>query len=608
MLESIATSNYQLNRYQDILFSDFIQFGGDAKNSYVRFDNFMDWLSKEKKTIPTNKIQEFRLFVYLDWAARLLGNSATLESSAYNEAKQAALLLLCSEGEISEKQFELDKDTKKAIEQALLLKLESWKMRNKVYPLTELTITTFSELFFPLSIYYIQLEPLLQKVNLPLINNNATEQDVVLQLGCVIRFLDLIDKYYSDDKNRCVLCLQNCSRMFSLLVSLLQQNHKAFFISAIANDHFAHWKTKSKIEEIAQLSPIYAKYVDISNYWGKNKQDNLCISKNDVAINDNFISRCPKKSLDWCIPYQVLNGTPIVINSNRKNDTMGILWQYWASLFEEKNSEMANPFYNYYVNVICKEMLDKDGKLLPIKDCYSPADIQQYLDGKNTEQMQKILFAVDAAGWCEAMDEQESTESPIAFIKEYINEHLKAREEVFTKNFLTEKNGNIDVSCIKKPLSNFYQTYKGTLGTLANQCEELLQSVCNKNTNFEVDISDYIYFHMCLDALLNSRSRYCKPEARALKSALNQAEWKVEVTSDSIKKYQFWFHCYCRYREAELSKGMYTNINQLYKYKELVELVWQEQDKSAYQDYLTTVQEKTGLDEADIKAIPKLFS
>lgn len=612
LLESIATSNYQLNRYQDILFSDFIQFGGDAKNSYVRFDNFMDWLSKEKKTIPTNKIQEFRLFVYLDWAARLLGNSATLESSAYNEAKQAALLLLCSEGEISEKQFELGRYTKQAIEEVLQPKEEKEEKNN--LHLTKLAITTFSQLFFPVSIYYIQLEPLLQKENLPLIKNNATEQNIFLQLDCVIRFLDLIGQYYNDDKTRCVLCLQNCSKMFSLLVNLLQQNQKAFLISAIANEHFAHWKMGKDSRDTVELSPIYAQYTGANSQLDDNHKsalfNNFFSSYNEQnKWNNYFIGRYFQYIyIRDFLHYEVYsndkqNQHSKTIENNYENTTMDVLWQHWLSLFKEKNSEMANPFYNYYVNVICKGMLDKDGKLLPIKDCYSPEDVQPYLDGKNTEQMQKILFVVDAAGWCEAMDEQESEESPIAFMKKYVDKYIKNTEKE-----LTQGTHSIDISYIEEPLNNFYHAYKGVSDTLASQCQRLLRSVCDKNNDFTVNILEYIYLHIILKALLNSGSRYCKPEARALKSALNQAEWKVEVTSDSIKKYQFWFHCYCRYREAELSKGMYTNINQLYKYKELVELVWQEQDKSAYQDYLTTLQEKTGLDEADIKAIPKLFS
>lgn len=623
LLEALISSNYQLNTYKDLLLMSVIHFGADAESSHVYFDNFINWLEKLKQ--QPDAPSQFRLFVFLDFAARLLNDKEVFESDSYHNAKSKALLLACLEGKISEKQFELSETKKKLIEEAEQKKdITIFNSSAK-----DVSIKTLFRLPFPLALHYMQIEE--PQKNLGDLNRGKIydkEEDIFCKVDCLNNFLGLLEAYYSVDgdktqgKEQQVQCLKNCPEMFALMENLLHRNAKAFLISAIASQHFVK-QTKDGMNNKIECSPLYQIYaydgIFLDDYVTNYKQAEQTESSGgeqyqieNIVLNDAAIQDI--------LAFDSKNIKSILWSKDLKKDVIfsKLFLQNWLSLFYEINSAAATPFYNYYKEIFYKDIQDSNQFVLPLS-IYESQQIESYFlqrkqksenedeKQKKRQQMKKILLAVDAIGWRTNLDdEDEESESPIAFIKKYIERELK-----ITENHLTESLWPIyfiDISCILKAKESFFNVYKGATNTLAKRCQLLLESFLDEDTD-QVSLETYISLHIILKAFLNTKAQYGKPEARVLFNALNDAHWICDQEDESFAAtYQFWFHCYCRFRQAELADKVDVKIASLHQYKHLLEEVWALQDSTFSDQYLMELQRKTGLDQTDIEALLQLFA
>lgn len=622
LLEALISSNYQLNTYKDLLLMSVIHFGADAESSHVYFDNFINWLEKLKQ--QPDALSQFRLFVFLDFAARLLNDKEAFESDFYHYAKNKALLLACSVGKISEKQFELSETKKKLIEEAEQKKdITIFNSSAK-----DVSIKTLFRLPFPLALHYMQIEE--PQKNLGDLNRGKIydkEEDIFCKVDCLNNFLGLLEAYYSVDgdktqgKEQQVQCLKNCPEMFALMENLLHRNAKAFLISAIAHSYFV----KTSGQEVT-LSPLYQTYACKGIAFEKNLDD----------IPDKNFEETTQRENSFIYKYPVKRYDPDHVNiknlhSSDLNDEENIvwaidflsasffspfLWQSWISLFYEMNSEAATPFYNFIKNNFYQGIQDSNEFVLPLS-IYESKPVEQYFlqtekeseKEKKHQQMKKILLAVDAIGWrINLDDEDEESESPIACIKQYIEKSLKTAEKHLAESICVDSYP-IDISCIAKAKKTFFKVYKGvTKNTLAKRCQLLLESFLDEDTD-QVSLETYISLHIILKAFLNTKAQYGKPEARVLFNALNDAHWICDQEDESFAAtYQFWFHCYCRFRQAELADKVDVKIASLHQYKHLLEEVWALQDSTFSDQYLMELQRKTGLDQTDIEALLQLFA
>lgn len=634
LLESLISSNYELNNYRNLLLYHFIQFGPDLENSHVYFDNFTDWLNKkdsnDESPWPKNDpLQQFRLFVYLDFAARLLNDTQALSSAPYTEFKNQVLLLLCSIGSISEKQFELtasDRDKIKAAYQ------ENFSTKPIQTPAKKISIQTLFRLPFPLAVLYAQIEEPRQNIDKLNYNNKTrNEENIMLKVDYVTSFLNLIQAYYSaagdgapdECLQKQVKCLQDCPEMLSLLENLLQQDKSAFLISATANPYFVRYYNKK-----VQISPLYEQYA-CKSFGLIGSQQDSCFKISQQYLVDFWKRNSNKSCYSFLtkVPHKKYDPESITIelssyNTRQKFDASvlpgdnfldHVFWQLWVAMFIEPNAEAAIPFYNCYVNELCSNMLDKNYRVQPLEK-YSSKEIETYFGKvarKKAQQMAKILLAVDKIGWGKTLLEEVPEETPISFVKHYVQKQLQESELALLENeYLTTFLPSIDVCCIEQEIEDFEKAYKGSHNTLATGCLTLLGQIFAEygGTTEEIDPLGYLYLRVILKAFLNSKARYCKPEARALLEALNKATWKFTEPEESKKRYQFWFHCYCRYRQAEMSDEVDQKLDHLYTYKTLIKGVWTKTDPISKKDYLTALQQETELEESDIAAISKLFS
>lgn len=624
LLEALLSSNYQLNIYKDLLLMSVIHFGADAESSHVYFDNFTSWLEKlEQQNKQPDALSLFRLFVFLDFAARLLNDKEAFESDFYHHAKNEALLLACSTGKISEKQFELSETEKKLIR--LIYQSDIFTIFNSLAK--EISLKTLFRLPFPLALHYMQIEePRKNLQDLKREKSYDKEEDIFCKVDCLNNFLGLLEAYYSANgdkaqgKEQQVQCLKNCPEMFALMENLLHRNAKAFLISAIAHSYFV----KTSGQEVT-LSPLYQIYAC----------KGIDFEKNLASISDKNLEETNQRENSFIYKYPVKRHDPKCVNiknlhSSDLNDEENIvwaidflgasffspfLWQSWISLFYEMNSEAATPFYNFIKNNFYQAIQDSNEFVLPLS-IYESKPIEQYFlqtekeseKEKKRQQMKKILLAIDAIGWrINLDDEDEESESPIACIKQYIEKSLKRAEKNLAENILFDSY-YIDISCVTKAKEKFFNVYKGVTKTLAKRCQRLIETLLKENSN-QINLETYITLYIILKAFLNTKAQYAKPEARALLNAFNDAHWDCVIWDEDFKEaYQFWFHCYCRFRQAELADKVDAKIASLHQYKYLLEEVWALQDSTFSDQYLTELQRKTGLEQTDMEALLQLFA
>lgn len=626
LLEALISSNYQLNIYKDLLLMSVIHFGADAESSHVYFDNFTSWLEKlEQQNKQPDALSLFRLFVFLDFAARLLNDKEAFESDFYHHAKNKALMLACSVGKISEKQFELLEDEKRLIR--LIYQSDIFTIFNSFAK--EISLKTLFRLPFPLALHYMQIEePRKNLQDLKREKSYDKEEDIFCKVDCLNNFLGLLEAYYSTDSDKAqgkeqqVQCLKNCPEMFALMENLLHRNAKAFLISAIASQHFVK-QTKDDTSNKIECSPLYKIYacdeIILENYITNYQQAEQTESSGgeqyqieNIVLNDAAIQDI--------LSFDAKNSKSILWSKNLHQDVTfsKLFLQNWLSLFYEINSAAATPFYNYYREMFYQDIQDSSEFVLPLS-IYESQQIEPYFlqrkqknekeaeKEKKRQQMKKILLAVDAIGWRTNLDdEDEESESPIAFIKKYIERELKITENHLQENIWPIC--AIDISCILTAKENFFNVYKGATNTLAKRCQLLLESFLEEDVD-QISLEAYISLYIILKAFLNTRAQYGKPEARALLNALNDAQWICEVQDKAFEEtYQFWFHCYCRFRQAELADKVDLKIASLHQYKHLLEEVWAQQDNTFSDQYLKELQRKTGLEQTDMEALLPLFA
>lgn len=648
LLEVVVSSNYHLNRYQDLLFSSFVQFGADKKFSKVRFDNFTDWLNQKTKNFNdknsgnTDKnqqiraglereIDDFRIFVYLDWAARLLEDAESLSSQAYYDAKKKMFVSLCVNGKVLNQQWALQNDFRDRIEEYIT------NLPDVRAPFCNIAVYTLFRLPFAILIRYPDIKDLVKELQ-----NRTKKQSPLLVIKDLMQFLEFITACCKNDYSLVATYLMNAdSVILEVLKNYLKQDKNSFIITNICKDLFVQeWSLKN--DEIPcggwKVSPLYLMYcqngLDISLKGSDNFTYSLpyYVSEKEKTGQDKFLTtRTPNSPLHSLIKFFVSMTKQVsdhlqIANIEVQNQAEKFVWGLWEELFCELNPAAAIPFYNYYANKLCAGIFDKDGQIVPLDEKYSQKDAMSMTDttinnNKNSkaEQRMQILFSIDRNIRWKEEDESLEDDSLIVIVKRFVENQLRNFEkrvynEINSQPFKNEITENImiDISDSLQAFKDFERSDKGVSNTLAVRCYKCIRDFyedSKHNTKICVKTIDYIYLYVVLTEFTKSRARYARPEGRKLLEALNQAimEFECDLSQETLSKYKFWFHCYCRYRAAELSDNMYGVITQLYQYKRLLECAYEQQDEQIQSQYFDAFEKVTDLSPELIQQIPNLF-
>lgn len=659
LLEVVVSSNYRLNRYQDLIFSSFIQFGADKQFSQVRFDNFTDWLNEKTKklneqNIPNNEkteliradleqeVDDFRIFVCLDWAARLLEDADALSSQAYHDAKKKMFVSLCVNGKILNQQWVLENNFRNIIKQCIT------EFPSVKEPFCNIAMYTLFRLPFAMLVRYPDIKELSQKLEKSNPNSKIKLEEAAgfTQITELLQFLEFVAVYCKNDYSLVATYLIDAgSVILAVLQDYLKQDKNSFIINTICKDLFVQGSNSKNEAEIPRggqkISPFYLMYsqngLRISSK-GNNNFDYFLpdyISEQGKPERKKFLTaRAIKYSCDSFtkvfIPMIKKSGDifpKITVDLRAEDRVEDFIWKLWEKLFYELNSAAAIPFYNYYSKKICDGIFDSDGQIVPLNQKY---DLKSTIpmvgicpnDMKNDKESQRmqVLFSIDGnVSWRET-DEALEDDSLLVIVKRFIEKQLKNIEkEIYNEmksrpydNRVSDENLVIDITDSLQAFKAFEKSDKGISNTLAEKCYNCIrQFYTNSGDSKKIYVKtiDYIYLYAILTEFVESKARYARPEGRELLEALNQASMKFQnnLPETILSAYKFWFHCYCRYRVAELSDNMYGVVTKLYQYKKLLEYAYKQQDEQIQSQYFDTFEKATDLPPELIKQIPNLF-
>lgn len=643
-LETIISSNSTLNPMRELIFSRFLQFGTDSNTTAILFSNFNDWVTQklpylveygkesdkqvEEKLALSQEALTFQIFVYLDWAARLLGKGNVLDGKDYVAAKETALFLLCANGDISERTEVLS-----TADRTQLCKLRMSKSEHKTnldYA-AAISLYCFFGLPFPLAVRYFCSFDISKVLE---IRNKQYKETAMDKLKLTVAFANAFQRFYGNDMSGASVCLAEQPEMQGLIENQLRAEQGAMLVSTICSTYFKNWDNN------ATLSPLYQWYCEDGV---RVIQEDKCVHLPDsvaTAIKEKQVIQ--QAALDSYLKpeaHSMLRYVSISPQGAVKTGSMiynqgahaeFCCTYYWnCLLMEGRDSSGAIPLYNFYSSCVWKQSADSNYRLKPLADVYKDLSQQvKLLCGENEkpeihqdmEKRVKIIFAVDSGGlWTKDVQDEEN-ESPTRQIKAYILKQLKANEQRFVTALglrpqkpITESGAQCPRLIVAEGAPSAFnklgKAYTGASNTLATRCFRFLKPLFGQDSHDHMTVAEYIYARCILQRLLHSTAWYGITEARELLSALDRAslDLPVDHCPDDLNRYIFWFHCYCRYRIVELSDETYSLVEQAYSGMKFIQKAAEKLDQQVKEVYQENMRQKGNLEDELIQQIPDLF-
>ena len=630
LIESVVASNYELSIHQHLIFEQFLELGNTLKNSNVRFDNYYIWLiqalpymeyletGKKTQTINDNEfdgkndrsseeslnikleILAFQIFVFLDWATRLLGKNDTIYGEDYKKTKKKMLFLLCVNGYINDGNLHLNK-----IEQAQFRSI----FKTHHHPLSAI-LEGYYNLPFPAAVQYYQSFNIYWFLS----PERKKEPFSPVYLEYTVKYIEVLESYYGKGSSNLGQYLKERSQILSFVENLLNFKKENMLVSTLCKQYFY------------DHSILYKYYITSGCFKFGNKED--------IAIG--FVLNYLKniyldKQLEVSIPA---NAEKYIKNLefeafDRERINLCLIeypnWDFSDALFDEwlnfviptANSDKLNPFYNSYLQYT-KDFFD-EGKLTKLGK-YLNDDLKEM--GLNEKKQIDIIFKIDTEKLWNVDRQFLGEENFISIIVNYIIEKLKSVEEKI-KNIVSNKNCSLDYFAVKINISNikddydaFQNIYDGVSYTLAARCKENLAQILGKNLLIEeISTTQYIACVLILNQLVYSNAWYGKSEARKLREKLESCKCNIfddivnrdDYISKTIKQYFFWLHCYCRYQAANMSDSMYSLLERAADAMKSVKDGIKASDKSYKIKYIDMFAERLDMRPDEVQAIPQLF-
>lgn len=667
-LETIVFSNSNLNALRNQIFSHFLQFGAANSSTYVLFSNFNDWIGQQLPYLagyrPEGKNAEqqetksavsleleagvFQIFVYLDWAARLLGKDDVLSSGDYEIAKKRALFLLCVSGAISEKTEQLTTDDRTRLYQ---LGISGSIARAYSDCAAATALRCFFNLPFPLAIRYFRSFDMPKTLEILSDYTRKKYTETALdKLQRAVDFINVLNQFYRDNLSEASACLAGQPEMLEFIEKRLKGDQKSMLVSVICNTYFKNGDNKT-----GTLPPLYGTYCKNGvKYFTLRLAENPGFTPRcylpysiytatqthrinqadlDAYFRTEAVSSLSERAFQIWEKYLLDTEEIPAANNRPSGPAESHCADSWNSLLEEsRDFSGAMPIYNFYSERFWKRISDDSHHLKPLKDTYEdPARQAAALLGGDPkeessqymEQRIKVLFAIDSGGlWTPGLPNEED-ESPTRQIKAYILKQLissenklltawKLQPETIVVESVEQKDRRRPLIAAKGASAAFDQlknSYTGSSRTLAKWCIRFLDPLFEQKPADYMTTAEYIYARCVLNRLIWSSAWYGKAEARALLSVLDQAtlDLPVDCAPAELERCLFWFHCYCRYRVAELSDKTYTLIERACGSMKLIREAGKELDQRDWNIYYKDMREKGHLEDELIRQIPKLF-
>lgn len=612
LIESVVASNYELSIYQRIIFEQFLNLGNTLENSNVRFDNYYMWLAQteennknisskihKQKEEPSNlslhiksEIQAFQIFVFLDWATRLLGKQEVFFEEKYKKSKRKILNLLCVNGYISEGNLYLNDSQQKQLLSTT---------QKSIFSVSTI-LQGYYDLPFPVAVRYFQLSDMPCLIALQQKMQEFLPFDKCIEYA--VRYIDALDSYFGAKSSELGLHMKQHLDMLVFLENCLNLNRKNLMLSTLCRDYFYNKSTLYQNYIVSGCKKLQLQNNLSVGFKLDFKQSSWLLEEIDQNIPQDIqqhIKKIPFKEFD------ILNNRAFYVN---ENDWQKNIYHEWLNFFViSVNSDKLAPFYNAYTEN-AKRIFDGNAQLQKLEK-YSTRELEE-LASNQMEQINIIRKIDENNLWC-IDNKLLGEENLISIIARYILKQLLSLENTIKGESSETK---IHVKNVAEIYEQFEESYDGVSNTIARTCKRRLKYILGDNP-FEYPITtiQYIACILVLNRLIYSNAWYGKSEASKLKEELEICKCDIfDYLKDSggnaeplIKQYFFWLHCYCRYQAAHVSDSTYDILDRAATAIESIKVGITASDESSRAKYINDFAEKLGKSSKEIEKLPDLF-
>ena len=438
VIETIVSSNYILSQYRDIIFSQFIEFGTDIESTRVNFDNFSNWVldkidyleefetnkqSKEarEKFYKLDKIINlnleeiaFKIFVFLDWSARMLSKEEDIDNNIYNKIKEKMLFLLLSNGYINEKNMVLTAEQR--------CKIHLSKLINTKEDIG-LVLKIYYNLKFPIAVRYFQKLNNANFIN-QIITTTYYDKDKKIMKN-IADFINTLNAFYHNDISSVGECLNRNEDLIKFINKNFQNDRNNRILFTTVNDYFRYNSVFYKYYWLSGCKSICfyndGSYLPRFDFDVDINANEYLVSTSKVMHTDIFHNKRLSHLLEN-LDIESENIDEDIKYSGMERE----IYYNWKEFIDSKHVEpiLLEPFYNAYTqymqgNVINNGIISKLGK-----------------NYKNSVSQQiEIIYAIDKNDAWNIDDGWLTEESHIECVRKYVYNQLKVIEEKLAKQF-----------------------------------------------------------------------------------------------------------------------------------------------------------------------------
>ena len=614
LIEAVVASSYELSVSRQLIFEQFLNLGTTREDSTVRFDNFAVWLEQELPEIKNRKasageesdttsvsrieaeIRAFRLFVFLDWSARLLGKNELLEEVDYQAIKEKMLLLLCMNEYINE--------GNRCMSAQERVRFQAWRNRKESDLAT--VIQAYCVMPFPAAVRYFQ------SFDCAIFLDGKSEPSALDYTEYAVRYVDALNAYYGSGTGDLGKYMKEHQDMLSLIENFLRLNKQNMALSMLCDEYFR------------ESSELYKDYIFSGCVKDGTKENRTIWFRFGAGMAD-----CFKEKVDEKLPVAMnkyienvleAGGLPIEKEMPIESITCAKeeIYKEWMNMLRENiRSNKLIPFYNAYMR-FAQSFFEENGLIQKLSK-YSKMELDNIIENNAYEdgflEKIKIILKVDEKSLWNIDKQFFGEENFIELIRKYIVAKLKISEKCFQDDFV---NLEIGIAETQTAYDKFMQSYDGTSNTVATKCKRDLRRIVaqqdseNRKEKLQgyITTTQYIACILVLNRLIYSTAWYGKKEARQLRDALEKCSCDMfDSVSDMdlLREYFFWLHCYCRYREPYLADSAYQMLERAALAMASVEGGIDESDKQQEADYGELFIKQLGMDSLQVNDFYRLF-
>lgn len=588
ILETVLFSNKILNANREVILNDVLVLGEDEDSTYISFENLYSAFAiedLEKNENNKKMVQEYEkkaktyvtVFLYCDWAWRLLNFDSIVKTVEYNIAQKEALIYFLLYPTLSGK----TKILKKEFGTLYCIASGMEKEKNNVY---KYMIQSYFLFDFQQAVAFLEYCDILECYEEILLKQEKVDKEKEIIL--YIQFYYFLT-FYCEEINK---GMYDISIYLQIHIHIIQKIQEVFYIDAnrtlireLVREYYVKKATMKRnlyiIYEIC-LELRYRSYYLLQNLSHGKYIYNDLLEYFKVNLCENYLTR----DILWNKIEEI----------NIDKETTYRLKNEEASKYTSNRFSHEKPFYNYFYYLI----FEKYGN--------SECDIKDILlkepktEGDELKRCKIIMAINESKMWNDVLSEE-----IIQYIIKQIGRYEKdAIEKLLQKSLQIKYNSNIIgkiKSIVNTPDFDNYldgnRTFK-SVNTVWGQCQILIGKILEIEKEeqkaeelYHISLYSYILLIDVLNRIIHSTAWTGRIEAREIEKWLETGIWDIEgaIENEASEKgkseieellelYRFYFLAYCKIEVANMNPELW---NYLSSAKECLDSIEYSHDKLA---------------------------